>query len=472
MQQSIVVFWRDLRLADHPALADAVKQGAVVPIFLTQELADLGSARRAWLSVSLGKLQAELTQLGSPLLFCHSTALSLAQFAADNDIPIYLTETVDRFGKQLIDDLSNAKLYRYPANLMFDGQLTNKQGGPFKVFTPFWKSALVRGSTTGQDGAPVAPPAQLQDSPNMRLALVEALQCTEKVPCWRPKLNWDKGFYECFTPGELGAQARLAEFLEASINGYDDNRDKPAVIGTSGLSPHFAFGEISIRTVVYRMLSLGHEWQFDNVWLRELGWREFSHYQLAHQPQLDEQPLQDKFQHFPWQSSADRLIAWQRGQTGIPIVDAGMRQLWQTGWMHNRVRMIVGSFLVKNLLQPWQDGRAWFDDTLLDSAPAPNWASWQWVAGCGADAAPYFRIFNPVTQAERFDPDAEYIKAWCPELAQLPAKYAIAPWTAGFSELRSAGVVLGKQYPKPIVDLKESRQQALAAFSQLKALTA
>ncbi|WP_119396331.1 cryptochrome/photolyase family protein [Salinibius halmophilus] len=465
MRTSIVVFWRDLRLTDHPALADAVRAGAVIPVFLTNHLDDLGSARKAWLQVSLARLKRDLASLGSDLLLVNSPASSLASVAQALDLGIYFTDTVDRFGQAVADSLSVANLYRYPANLLFDTQLTNKQGGHFKVFTPFWKAALAKQPILEPTPAPI----KLQDNPSVRAALQARLECCDELPQWRPKLGWDAGFYEVFEPGEIGAQERLARFIEAPISRYGEHRDVPAQDATSGLSPHLAFGEISVRTIVHRMLALGHAWHFDNVWLRELGWREFSHYQLALNPYLDSEPLQAKFTAFPWQPNEQWLLAWQQGQTGIPIVDAGMRQLWHTGWMHNRVRMIVGSLLVKNMLQPWQQGRAWFDDTLLDSAPAPNWASWQWVAGCGADAAPYFRVFNPATQAERFDPDASYIKTWCPELANLPAKLAIQPWLGGFSQLRQAGVVLDKQYPKPLVDLKESRKQALAAFSQIKA---
>lgn len=462
MASSIVIFWRDLRLSDHPALLDAVTRGAVVPVFFSNQLADLGAARQAWLEKSLTALQSDLTALGSPLLFIDDQPSALAAFARQHNIPLYLTDTVDRFGQAFAETLNEAKLYRYLPNLLTSTDVRNKQGGAFKVFTPFWKAALAQVSAR----SPLSAPVLIADDPALRQRLRQSLTTSEQVPSLRSPLGWDSAFFQHATPGEVGAQQRLADFLEATVQRYDRQRDLPAESATSRLSPHLGFGEISIHTLVHRLLSQGYRWDFDNVWLRELGWREFSHYQLTLHPRLDNEPLQEKFQYFPWQADDRLLRAWQHGRTGIPLVDAGMRQLWQTGWMHNRVRMVVGSLLVKNLLQPWQAGRAWFDDTLVDSAPAPNWASWQWIAGCGADAAPYFRIFNPVTQSERFDAQADYIKRWCPELSKLPSKLAHAPWQRGVADY---GVELGKDYPRPLVDLKDSRQAALAAFQQLKA---
>jgi deoxyribodipyrimidine photo-lyase len=262
----------------------------------------------------------------------------------------------------------------------------------------------------------------------------------------------------------------LADFLASGVKAYADRRNEPAAKGgTSGLSPHLHFGEISPRQVwVAARTAAPHGGAGLETFLKEVLWREFSHHLLWHRPEMPEAPLRADFAAFPWAPDDALLRAWQRGQTGYPIVDAGMRQLWRIGWMHNRVRMITASFLVKHLLQPWQAGQAWFWDTLLDADLAANSASWQWVAGCGADAAPYFRIFNPVLQGEKFDPEGDYIRTWCPELAKLPARFIHKPFEAPEMILRGAGVTLGGTYPKPVIGLAEGRARALAAFAGLR----
>jgi deoxyribodipyrimidine photo-lyase len=291
-----------------------------------------------------------------------------------------------------------------------------------------------------------------------------------------PRVRWYDGLAATWQPGEAGAAQRLARFLDAAWLEYDNRRDVPAQEGTSRLSPHLHHGEISPRQIWHafaqRASSQGiatSRWR-QSKFLAEVGWREFAHHLLYHFPQTPTEPLRAEFARFPWRSDAALLEAWQRGRTGVPLVDAGMRELWHTGWMHNRVRMVVASFLVKNLLQPWQDGARWFWDTLVDADLANNTLGWQWTAGCGADAAPYFRIFNPVLQGEKFDPEGAYVRRWIPELARLPAALIHQPWRAAPGELADAGVRLGREYPQPLVDHAVARDRALEALQYLQDL--
>jgi deoxyribodipyrimidine photo-lyase len=289
-----------------------------------------------------------------------------------------------------------------------------------------------------------------------------------------PKIEWYKEIEAQWEPGEEGAANRLQRFINDAATSYQNARNLPAVKGTSLLSPHLHFGEVSPNQAWYAIQG-AFENAFDNkdldVYLSELGWREFSYYLLFHWPEIQHKNFNAKFDHFSWRSSADDLKAWQFGNTGVPIIDAGMRELYQTGYMHNRIRMVVGSFLVKNLLIDWREGERWFWDTLLDADMASNSSGWQWVAGSGADAAPYFRVFNPILQGEKFDKEGEYVKQYCPELKKLPKKFIHKPWEAPAEILKACGIELGKDYPKPIVDLKESRKRALDAFAQLKAIS-
>jgi deoxyribodipyrimidine photo-lyase len=282
-----------------------------------------------------------------------------------------------------------------------------------------------------------------------------------------PKISWYKNIEHLWQVGENEAQKKLDDFLKYKLIGYKENRNYPAKPNVSKLSPHLTFGEISPNQIWYTCIK---QKELDNDldhFLSEIAWREFSYYLLYHFPQLPSKNFQSKFDHFQWEENNKFLTAWQKGQTGYPIVDAGMRELWQTGYIHNRVRMVVASFLVKNLLLDWRYGARWFWDCLLDADLANNSASWQWVAGCGADAAPYFRIFNPVTQGEKFDSEGKYTKLFVPELTNLPAKYLFQPWVAPNEILQKSGVILGENYPEPIVDLVRSRNYAIKAYKDL-----
>jgi len=352
----------------------------------------------------------------------------------------------------------------FNASLLFEpGSILSKSGTPYSVFTPFWRACLA-----------AAPPASPLATPKT-LPAPATLPASDTLADWRllpSQPDWAAGLRQSWQPGEAGARTRLAEFIEESLAHYSGERDVPALASTSRLSPHLHFGEIGPRQIWSALDTARH----GNAalgggagkFLSELGWREFSYNLLYDHPALPERSLRQEFDRFPWRRDAMALRAWQRGRTGYPIVDAGMRQLWHSGWMHNRVRMIAASFLIKHLLLDWRRGESWFWDTLVDADLASNAASWQWVAGSGADAAPYFRIFNPVLQGQRFDADGAYVRQWVPELAGLEAKHIHAPWRAPAQQLQAANVVLGKTYPRPIVDHAAARQRALAAFASLK----
>lgn len=341
-------------------------------------------------------------------------------------------------------------------------QVLKSDQTPYQMFTPYYRRGCLNAVAPRR---PLPAPAllSLQESSGAGVAGIDALQL-------RPTIPWDRTMAATWQIGEQAAQRRLEDFLEVGLVGYREGRNIPQRPNVSRLSPHLHFGEISPQQVWAQAQQAGlaqHAEDDLDCFLSELGWREFSTYLLYHQPSLTRENLQRRFDRFPWGEDRALLQAWQRGLTGYPLVDAGMRELWQTGYMHNRVRMVVGSFLVKNLLTHWHHGEDWFWDCLVDADLASNSASWQWIAGCGADAAPYFRVFNPVTQSEKFDPQGVYIRRYVPELARLPDKYLHDPSSAPVAVLSAAGVVLGRDYPRAIVDLKESRERALAAFKTL-----
>jgi deoxyribodipyrimidine photo-lyase len=480
----IVWFRTDLRIADNPALAHAAAAGMpVLAVYIHDETAPdvrpLGGAARWWLAGSLESLAAGLSRIGGRLDIHRgdSHAVLSALAAATGATSIVWNR---RYGaaEQAQDAAIKAALKARGIQAhSFNGHLLNepweiasKAGQPMKVFTPYWRAARERGEP------PVPAPAPTRivacDPPSTGVDTQVSIDTLGLRPT-RP--DWAKEMATVWTPGEPAARKALGHFLDTAAKGYGDNRNRPDKASTSRLSPHLRFGEISPRQVWHGAQAALESGQtpakdYDvGKFLTEIGWREFSYHLLHQFPRLAAANFQPKFDAFPWRTDDAALRAWQRGQTGYPIVDAGMRQLWRTGWMHNRVRMIVGSFLVKHLLIDWRQGEDWFWDTLVDADPASNAASWQWVAGSGADAAPYFRVFAPVLQGEKFDPNGDYVRTYVPELAKLPKQIIHKPWTAAHPELARAGITLGREYPHPIVVHEDARKRALAAFKTISA---
>lgn len=478
MSSSPVILWYrdDLRLADHAPLLAAVATGApIIPLFVFDETTPgkwrLGGASRWWLHHSLAAMAADLARLGSRLVIRRGDSLEVIGTLARQcqAQALYFHRGYEPFQAALEARLwqelgEKLEIRRFRGRLLQEPeQIRTGAGEPFRVFTPFWKAYL----RLSEPGALLPTPARLAPPPPEVAGLdLESLQLRPQAPDWAvgPGAHW--------RPGEAGAQSRLETFCEEVLRDYAEGRDLPARPGTSRLSPHLHFGEISPRQVWQAVRGVqaisAATTRGGDAFLRELVWRDFSHHLLHHWPGLPEQPFNPRFADFPWRDDEVGFRAWTRGQTGYPLVDAGMRELWQTGWMHNRVRMVTASFLVKHLLVPWQRGQNWFWDTLVDADLANNAGGWQWVAGCGADAAPYFRIFNPVLQGQRFDPRGTYIRRWLPELRGLSDQAIFAPFAAKPADLAAAGVRLGVDYPEPLVLQDAARRRALAALATLK----
>jgi len=460
---AIAWFRRDLRLADNPALSAACERARhVVALYVHAPEEDgewaPGGASRWWLHQSLVRLDESLRARGGSLTIRRGGSLAtlLAVARETGATQVYWNRLYDP--ARVAEDtrikgaLREAGLHceSFNAALLHEPwEVRTGQGDPYRVFTPFWKTCAAR-----LDALPrplPAPPAITAPAPPVTSLRLDDLEL-------RPRIRWDAGLHEAWTPGESGALAQLESFAAGAMAAYAEGRNRPDRPETSRLSPYLHFGEIGPRqclaaarnAVAERPSSQGSADSF----VRELGWREFAHHLLHHFPQTPTTPLDGRF--------------WQRGRTGYPIVDAGMRELWHTGWMHNRVRMIAASLFTKNLRQPWLKGAQWFWDTLVDADLANNTLGWQWTAGCGADAAPYFRIFNPMLQTERFDPQRAYVRRWLPELARLPDRWVHCPWEAPQGVLADAGVDLGRTYPRPIVDFRASREAALAAYGSIK----
>lgn len=477
-QNPVIVWFRqDLRIADNPALCAAVRTGSpILPIYVLDDgnagVWAMGGASLWWLQLSLGALDRDL-------------AGSLQVFAgkADRILPALVAETGaagvfwnrcyepwrvlrdTSIKKQLQQSHCNVRTFN--GSLLYEPQyVTKADGSPYKVFTPYYRKGCLENGPWPR--AAMGKPTDMQfydEVSGMRLDSLE-LQAGHE---------WQNGLRESWSPGESGALKNLDEFVASSLASYAENRDFPCRKNISRLSPHLHFGEVSPHQVKEAVEARATtEATDEDIYrlLTQLGWRDFSHSLLYHWPKIPSDNLQRKFNRFPWRDDAESLLDWQHGRTGYPIVDAGMRELRQTGYMHNRVRMIVGSFLVKNLLLHWRHGAAWFWDNLVDADLANNSASWQWIAGCGTDAAPYFRIFNPVTQGKRFDADGEYVRRLVPELAALPNRYIHCPWDAPAELMQSVGIRLGEDYPRPIVDLKKSRARALDAYRALTSVVA
>lgn len=460
---TIIWFQRDLRIQDNPALKYASQlQLPILPIYVFDPEEDenwsMGASSRWWLHHSLESLQKSLKKLGLDLFFFHGKALDVLQKLIDKTEAKYIIwnccyeqDACVREKKVLkLASTKNCIAKGFHGNLLFaPGHITTKQGKPYQVFTPFWRSCLKQ---------------EIFKPEGKILQKLQLTSYSKSLPLrdlnLLPRIGWDRDFPLLWQPGEKVALKKLEQFLVNKIDQYAMDRDFPAENGTSMLSPHLHFGEISVG----RIFEDVHEHSTD--FIRQIGWREFAYHLLIAFPHTSSKPLRAEFTHFPWGKNRKHLKAWQKGMTGIPIIDAGMRQLWQFGWMHNRVRMIVASFLVKDLMIPWQEGAKWFWDTLVDADLANNTLGWQWCAGCGADAAPYFRIFNPFTQGKKFDSKAEYVRQFVPELKKLPNQFIHTPHLAPSSVLEKAGVNLGETYPYPIVDHDLARKKALQMYQQ------
>jgi deoxyribodipyrimidine photo-lyase len=476
---AIVWFRRDLRLADNPALlAGHAHANNIVPVFIYAPHEEApwepGAASNWWLHHSLAALQRELAARGSKLVIRRGDSLSVLQeliteTGADAVFWNRLYEPAiiarDKMLKValkadgLVAESFNAALINEPWTIQTDA------GAPYKVFTPYWRKArrvLPEIAVTAAPAAIASTPVALE---SLDISALDLL----------PTLAWAEGFADVWTPGEAGGLERLDTFVASVLQDYAEGRNHPGRVATSKLSPHLHFGEVSPRQVAVAVLQATAESAALDTsaekYLAEIGWREFAHNLLYYFPETTEQPLYTKFHSFPWRDSNNAdYRAWSAGSTGIPFIDAGMRELWQTGWMHNRVRMVVASFLTKNQMVSWREGASWFWDTLVDADLASNTLGWQWAAGCGADAAPFFRIFNPVRQGERFDTEGIYVRQWCPELSALTTKQLQQPWTVSAEQLGAVGVILGENYPEPVIDLAQSRKDALEAYALMREL--
>ncbi len=465
---SIHWFQQDLRLGDNPALTHAAQQGNVLPIYIFDNVHPgkhaMGEASRWWLHHSLQALDQELGGklnffVGDPQTIISELVAkhSIAEVCWNRCYEPWCVKRDTRITEQLKD--AGSAVRSFNGSLLWEPwDVLKRDGTPYKVFTPYYQNGCLQAEAPRK---PLLRPTHLVVAERLHDSC--SLDELELLPTAR----WDRKLEPHWEIGENAAHSSLHKFLEYGISGYSQKRDFPALRNVSRLSPHLHWGEISPNQVWHAASCLGKNEDVEHF-LRELCWREFSNYLLYHFPDLPEKNFNHRFNRFPWEDNTDLLHYWQEGNTGIPIVDACMRELWQTGFMHNRIRMIVASFLTKNLLQHWQHGLAWFGDCLVDADLASNSASWQWVAGCGADAAPYFRIFNPVSQGQKFDPEGEYVRHYVPELKNMPNKYLFSPWEAPESVLVKADIVLGESYPHPVVDLMKSRKRALEAYETVK----
>ncbi len=477
-ETSIVWFRRDLRVDDNPALRAAAARGAVLPVYIYAPREDgpwpAGAASRAWLHESLTRLAERLEQLGLKLNVFRGDSLEvLKQLIGETGADglyynrLYEPEILARDKKiETALRAQGVEARSYKSALLFEPhEIENQSGKPFRVFTPFYRHCLARINDADAGLTPTGlRPAAKPPQETLRIDALELL----------PAHPWAEAVLSAWTPGEDGARRELEVFLESALNRYPRDRDIPGVRGVSRLSPHLHHGEVSPRKVFSAVREaeaqgVPSDRQGAEAFLRQLIWREFAAHLLFHFPSLTEKPFDKRFEHFPWRDDEAGFAAWTRGLTGYPMVDAGMRELWSTGWMHNRVRMVVASFLTKHLLIHWHSGARWFWDTLVDADLANNTLGWQWTAGCGVDPAPYFRVFNPVAQGDRFDPKGRYVRRWIPEIASLPDRFLHRPFEAGAGVLAQAGVRLGENYPRPLVEHKAARERALAAYDRVRA---
>ncbi|PHP68396.1 deoxyribodipyrimidine photolyase [Zhengella mangrovi] len=472
----LVLFRHDLRVAGNAALTAAAGSGKpVIPVFVREtggpRFRAPGAAWLWWLHHSIAALSKSLESLGANLVLRSGRQRDIMESLIEEtgaDMVLW-NRRYDPAGMEADTDIKAALKDRDLHAESFSGallhepwQLKTGSGGYYKVYSPFWRAFSA--DFTLQAPPPAPRSLRAYDGP----VTSEALDDWRLLPT-RP--DWAGGLREAWTPGEAEAHRLLEAFLDGAIDGYRDERDRPDIESTSRLSPYLAHGEISpaqiFQAIADRETIDAREKDIEHF-RKEVGWREFSYHLLFHNPDLATKNFNSDFDAFPWGPIGDRLEKWQKGETGYPIVDAGMRQLWETGWMHNRVRMAAASFLIKHLRVHWHHGEAWFWDTLVDADPANNAASWQWVAGSGADAAPYFRIFNPILQGEKFDTEGNYVRRFVPALKDMPADRIHKPWQASKSVLDKAGVTLGKTYPEPLVDHQQARDSALEAYKTMR----
>ncbi len=462
----IIWFRQDLRLAFNPAFLHAVAEPAsLIGVYIwspeEEGIWKLGGASRWWLHHSLKALESELKKKGIKLCIQKGSAAAVLEKMVKQTKAREVVWNIryepagikqEEQVKEVLEQMG-CKASSFHGNLLFPpGSILTRQGNPYQVFTPFYRTCLN------------------EEVQQIHLKVPEKISIFSfEVPSFKiddlhllPDVGWDQGFYKLWKPGERGAQAAFRQFVKNGLSSYLITRDEPGKMGTSLLSPHLHFGEISPFQMWEELKVMKHSEPF----LRQVIWREFAYHLLVHFPRIPTQTLKEKFNDFPWKKNSLALKRWQKGMTGYPIIDAGMRQLWKTGWMHNRVRMLVASFLVKDLMIHWRDGAKWFWDTLVDADLANNTFGWQWCAGCGADAAPYFRIFNPETQSKRFNPSGDYIRRFVPELKGLPDRWIHAPHLAPEEVLKQAKIVLGKTYPFPIVEHEIARKKSLKIYHE------
>lgn len=475
LKTGIVWFRQDLRLSDNPALRAACAEcDQLLPLFIDdpadQTVSRVGGASRVWLNHSLNLLREQLQLRELDLIIRQGSAQAVLADLIDqfplHSVAIYWNRCYDPVTRQRDVQIKTAlqtvsEVKSFNGLLLFEPwEALKSDATPYRVFTPFYRNIMSRLTQIKALAVPrTFPPLAKHKKFNAGGMKINDLQLL-------PDLPWATTMMQGWSVGEEAARKRLNRFIGAAVEHYATARDLPAVDGTSRMSPHLHFGEISPRQIIAtlnrRCDNVAEHGSGPEILAREVVWREFAYQLLFHFPQMVSEPLDQRFKQFPWaRANKKNRLAWQQGRTGVPIIDAGMRQLWQTGWMHNRVRMIVGSYLVKNLLIDWRVGENWFRDTLVDADMASNAMGWQWVAGSGADAAPFFRVFNPVLQGEKFDPAGEYVRKWVPELAELPDSHIHKPWLLAPDQLP-------KNYPQPLVNLKESRARALLSFDQVK----
>ncbi|MXV45049.1 deoxyribodipyrimidine photo-lyase [Saccharibacter sp. 17.LH.SD] len=469
----IVWFHDDLRLHDHPALTQASQTGhPLLCVFIFEEPTATqraqGKASQWWLHGALTSLSVKLQQLGGSLLILTGNAEFLIPTLAkeSNAAAIFTHARQTPCERSSIEAItrtlpSDVHLHQYWGNTLLEPtSIKNKTNGIYRVFTPFWNALKTQNILS-----PLSHPSKLEffswDSSPLSYAYLT-------LDTLLPQPNWASGLHDTWEPTLEAAHETLNDFIHHNLAHYESRRDQMGIDGSSRISPYLAFGQLSPRFIWHAVRQHGKHSGSTVCFLREIAWREFAHYTLYHSPDILSRNLKPHLDMLPWKNNHEYLRAWQNSRTGIPIVDAGMRELWHTGWMHNRARMITGSFLTRHLLTHWRAGEAWFWDTLVDANNANNAMNWQWVAGTGIDTMPFFRIFNPTTQAKKFDPHGDYIRHWIPELRHLSNRYLFEPWTAPLSHLQEAGITLGDHYPYPIIDLPTARKHALEALSSCK----